>query len=123
MPPSRSRRTSSRGPASPAGTLQRAYLTWFFEEVCRRAPDGVEIVVHADRVVGLDDGPPGAGGVDGDTPQTVHLASGAVIVADAVVMAVGHLDRDPTGPEADEAAFGARHHAIYVPSAVYAGGT
>jgi hypothetical protein len=97
--------------------LQRAYLTWFFEEVCRRAPDGVEIVVHADRVVGLDGGPPGAGGVDGDTPQTVHLASGAVIVADAVVMAVGHLDRDPTGPEADEAAFGARHHAIYVPPA------
>lgn len=90
--------------------LQRAYLAWFFDEVRRRAPDGVDIVVHADRAVAVTDA---ADGPDG--PQVVHLASGETIVADVVTLAVGHLDRDPTGPEADEAAFASRHGAVYVP--------
>jgi uncharacterized NAD(P)/FAD-binding protein YdhS len=90
--------------------LQRAYLAWFFEEVRRRAPGHVEIVVHPTRVVAITDATPHP-----DAPQVVHLESGARIEADAVVLALGHLDRDPSGPEAELAGFAARHGAVYVP--------
>jgi hypothetical protein len=104
--------------------LQRAYLAWFFEEVLRRAPATVDVVVHAERVVAITDarsatgdGPDGCDGPDGrdDGPQVVRFESGGQIETDAVVLAIGHLDRDPSGPEAELAAFAARHGAVYVP--------
>jgi hypothetical protein len=113
--------------------LQRAYLAWFFDEVVRRAPDGVEVVVHADRVVAVTDAPttdPGPEGpgddrrqedADGNTSagsdasQVVCLASGERLEVDAVVLAVGHLDREPSGAEAELVGFAARHGAVYVP--------
>ena len=91
--------------------LQRAYLGWFFEEVLRRAPAQVRVEVHPERVVAITDSEDE--GREG--PQVVHFASGGRIEADAVILAVGHLDRDPSGPEAELSGFAARHGAVYVP--------
>jgi uncharacterized NAD(P)/FAD-binding protein YdhS len=95
--------------------LQRAYLAWFFDEVVRRAPGPVDVEVHAERVVAITDAPPAAGDGPGEGPQVVHFQSGGHIEVDAVVLAVGHLDREPTGPEAELATFAARHGVVYVP--------
>jgi uncharacterized NAD(P)/FAD-binding protein YdhS len=112
------------GTSFPTRRLQRAYLAWCYDEVVSSAPAGVHVVVHVDRVVAVTDadadseaGADDAAAGDGDLghSQLVHLAGGEVIEADAVVLAVGHLDRDPTGLEASRAEFAAVHGGTYLP--------
>ncbi len=63
--------------------------------------------VHEDRATGLADAPDGR--------QVVRLASGEPpLVADVVVLALGHLDREPDGDEARLAAFAAERGLYYL---------
>jgi hypothetical protein len=91
----------------PTRRLQGAYLSWFLREVTRQAPPGVRVTTRTGRAVALTAGPDGR--------QRVHLADGNRLDADAVVLALGHLDARPRGEEADAAAFAARHHLTYLP--------
>jgi hypothetical protein len=100
---------STTGISFPSRRLQHAYLTWYFAEVVRRAPAGVDVVVHADRAVAVDD----LAGPDGT--QLVRLESGAEVAVDAVILSLGHLDRDPDGAEEVLADFAAAHDVVYVP--------
>ncbi len=91
----------------PSRQLQSAYLAWVFERVAAGRPDGVTIHLHRARATGIDDGPGGG--------QILTLEGEAPLAADVVVLALGHLDVDPSGPEADLAAFAAEHDLFYLP--------
>jgi hypothetical protein len=93
----------------PTRRLQSAYLTWFFEHVRTALPDAVGVRVHATRAVDI------TGTADG--PQTVWLADGDPLVADVVVLALGHLDAAPGPDEARIAAEAHAHGLRYVPPA------
>ncbi|GHE73173.1 FAD/NAD(P)-binding protein [Streptomyces capitiformicae] len=87
--------------------LQGAYLSWFLREVARQAPPGVRVTTRTGRAVALTAGPDGL--------QRVRLEHGSRLDADAVVLALGHLDARPRGEEADAASFAARHGLTYLP--------
>ncbi len=82
----------------PTRRLQSFYLEFVLRDVIDRAPAGMRVHVHRTVATDLrDDGP----------DQTVTLADGTVLRADAVVLASGHLDATPTEDEcalADHAA-------------------
>jgi FAD-NAD(P)-binding len=80
----------------PSRRLQSEYLGWVLRDVVSRLPDGMRVHLHRTRAVGLTE--------DG-ARQVVHLADGAPLRVDAVVLASGHLDATPT---ADELALAAR---------------
>ena len=88
--------------------VQSGYLSWVFARIRAAAPENLEIDVIADRAVRIEDGPQG---------QIVHLAAGRPIEADVVVLALGHLDAEPTGEAARLAAYAQRHSLTYVPPA------
>jgi FAD-NAD(P)-binding len=94
----------------PTRRLASRYLTWFYEHVRATLPDTVDVVVHTDRVervTGPDDG-----------RQRVWLAgAGEPLLADVVVLTLGHLDADAFGPTAALADFAARHGRYYLPPA------
>jgi hypothetical protein len=93
----------------PTRRLQSAYLAWFHEWVLAALPDTVDVRVHATRAVDVTGTQDGA--------QTVWLADGTPLVADVVVLALGHLDAAP-GPEEARTAAAAREHGLrYVPPA------
>ncbi len=107
----------------PSRQLQSAYLAWVFDRVVADLPANVRVLTHRTRATGIDDAPDGT--------QVVALAGSEPIVADVVVLALGHLDVDPAGPEAELARFAAAHDLFYLPpeysadvdlSAVPAGG-
>ena len=90
------------GTSFPTRRLQSAYLEWFYRSAVAALPDSAEVVEHAASVVEVRD--------EGDA-QLVRLDSGELIVADAVVYALGH-----TGslPEPEHVALGdfARVHGL-----------
>lgn len=92
----------------PTRRLQSLYLDWFLRRTLDGLDDGVTVVVHRDRVRSVD----GGAGV-----QTVRLAGGGALQADAVVYALGHAGSEPTGESAAFAAFAARHGLDYLPPA------
>ncbi len=92
----------------PTRRAQGGYLDWVLRRAAGELPDNVRLFVHQDTVRKLTGGP--------DGPQRVHL-SGTVLLADRVVLALGHLDSAP-GPEtAGPRAFAARHGRTYQPPA------
>lgn len=72
--------------SNPSRLLYGYYLRWGFAQIARSAPPGIQISVHADRAVDLQ---PRAGG-----GWRIALDGGAHVEADAVVLALGWLDRD-----------------------------
>jgi len=98
---------SLTGTMFPTRQLQSAYLAWVFDRVAGDLPPGVELHLHRARAVGIDDRPDGG--------QLLTLDGEPPLAADVVVMALGHLDVDPTGPEADLAAFAADRGLFYLP--------
>ncbi|GAB1511058.1 FAD/NAD(P)-binding protein [Actinophytocola sp. KF-1] len=93
----------------PTRRLQSAYLTWFYEQVLDALPDAVEVRVHNTRAIDVTGAP--------DEVQTVRLADGTALLADVVVLALGHLDAAP-GPDEARLAEAAREHGLrYVPPA------
>jgi hypothetical protein len=96
----------SLGPATfPTRRLQSYYLDWVLRHVEATLPVGVHAHRHRTRAVGLVDG----------TPQRVRLATGEELAADALVLASGHLDADPTADEQDLVAFADAHDLQYFP--------
>ncbi|MBD0841740.1 FAD/NAD(P)-binding protein [Streptomyces sp. TRM68416] len=92
--------------------LQGAYLSWFLREVTRRTPPGVRVTTRTGRAVALTTGPDGV--------QRVRLEHGGRLDADAVVLALGHLDARPRGEEADAASFAAEYGLAYLPPGLVA---
>ncbi|WP_432052121.1 FAD/NAD(P)-binding protein [Streptomyces xiamenensis] len=87
----------------PGRALMGRYLAWVYEDLSRRAPDGVRVVPHRTRATALERVP---GGV------RVHLESGApAVTADAVVLATGHTDQLPGARERELSRF-AEHHGL-----------
>src|SRR5215213_643569 len=72
----------------PSRLVQSAYLAWFRRHVLASAPANVDVVEHRRRAVDVRDEPDGSQAVwvDGEDEP---------IVADAVVLALGHLDAGP----------------------------
>ncbi|WP_033818803.1 FAD/NAD(P)-binding domain-containing protein [Kitasatospora sp. MBT63] len=87
---------------------QSAYLDWVFRRAAADLPAHVTLTVHRDTARSLT-GPP-------DGPQLVEL-SDRVLVADQVVLTLGHLEpaADPRHREA--ARFAARHGRFHLPPA------
>jgi hypothetical protein len=85
----------------PPRLVQAEYLAWVWERVVRELP--ATVTTHRDRAVRLT------------ADRRVVLASGAEIAADAVVLALGYLDRLPTASEAAWAARAADAGLIYIP--------
>lgn len=89
----------------PTRRLQSLYLDWFLRRALAGLDDAVTVVVHRDRVRSVE-------GVAG--PQTVRLAAGGELRADAVVYALGHAGSEPAGEAAELTAFAARHGLDYL---------
>jgi hypothetical protein len=96
------------GDTFPTRRLASRYLAWFFDHVVRHLPSTVDVRTQVDRVVritGQDDG-----------PQRVWLAGATEpLLADAVVLTVGHLDARAADPALVD--FAARHNRYYLPPA------
>jgi uncharacterized NAD(P)/FAD-binding protein YdhS len=72
----------------PSRLVQSAYLAWFRRHVLASAPANIEVIEHLRRAVDVRDEPDGT--------QTVWLdGADEPLVADAVVLALGHLDAGP----------------------------
>lgn len=98
------------GRSFPSRRLASRYLSWFFEHVRDTLPDTVTVHNHTgrvERITGPDDG-----------RQRVWLAGAdEPLLADVVVLALGHLDADAFGPTARLVDFAARHGRYYLPPA------
>ncbi|MDQ3577897.1 MAG: FAD/NAD(P)-binding protein [Actinomycetota bacterium] len=75
-----------RSTTFPSRRLQSAYLEWFLDDVIESLPDNMSVVVHPTRVSGIS--------------GRLVLLDGVAepLVADVVVLALGHLDAE-TEPE------------------------
>ncbi|MFK0190653.1 FAD/NAD(P)-binding protein [Kitasatospora sp. NPDC090308] len=92
----------------PTRRAQSAYLDWTLRRAAAELPENVRLFVHQDTALRITGDP--------DGPQRVHL-SDTVLLADRVVLALGHLDSAP-GPDTAEArGFADRHGRTYLPPA------
>ncbi|MFF4226779.1 FAD/NAD(P)-binding protein [Streptomyces abikoensis] len=96
-------------PRSFAGRrLQSAYLSWVYDRAVATLPAGITVHEHRRRAVRLS-GPR-------DGRQRVWLEGrGQPLLADAVVLALGHLDADPGPGERALASFATDHGLTYLP--------
>ena len=102
----------------PTRQLQSKYLEWFFRRAVSNLGPEVTVTVHRDTATGverLSDGE--AASVDGhdDGAHRVRLASGAEVVADVVVYALGHTDSLTDPESARHSEFAARHGGFHAP--------
>ncbi|MFD6533600.1 FAD/NAD(P)-binding protein [Streptomyces sp. NPDC060184] len=92
----------------PTRRLQSTYLRWFYEQSAAALPAGITVHEHptrALRVTGPRDG-----------RQRVWLEGRTEpLVADLVVLAVGHLDAEPDDEQAELSAFALRHELVHLP--------
>jgi uncharacterized NAD(P)/FAD-binding protein YdhS len=96
------------GPASfPSRPMVNAYLSWVLDRVIAEVSAWADVHVHRTRAVDVQATPDGA---------RVHLADGAALDVDAVLLAQGHLDAWPTPDERALAARAARHGLTYLPT-------
>ncbi|WP_345149356.1 FAD/NAD(P)-binding protein [Arthrobacter ginkgonis] len=105
----------------PTRRLQSLYLEWFYRSTVAALGPGTTVEVHADTVVAVE--PNGAAETHGSAeandagPHHVRLATGVLLPADAIVLALGHTEAAPSGGSAGFADFAARHGAVHVPPA------
>ncbi|NAZ88381.1 FAD/NAD(P)-binding protein, partial [Kineococcus indalonis] len=95
----------------PSRALTGRYLAAAWRHVLAGLPAHVRVRAHADRVVDLTDE---RAGEPAGARQRVHLAGGAVLDVDAVLLAQGHPDVRPGPRELELAAFAERHGLGYV---------
>lgn len=88
---------------------QSAYLDWVFRRAVAELPAPVTLTVHRESALAL------AGPADG--PQRVTLTSGRELMADQVVLTLGHLGSAPDERHAATAAFARRHGRYHLPPA------
>ncbi|WP_436494339.1 FAD/NAD(P)-binding protein [Actinokineospora sp. HUAS TT18] len=90
--------------------VQSRYLSWVFDRIVADAPPGVTVTVHETRATRLEGG-------HGER-QTVWLADrDEPLVADSVILALGHQEAEPTEEDLRVAGFAARHGLRYLSSA------
>ncbi|WP_405019197.1 FAD/NAD(P)-binding protein [Kitasatospora sp. NBC_00070] len=92
----------------PTRRAQSAYLDWVFRRAVAELPPHVTVTVHRDTARSVSGPPHGA--------QLVQLSDG-VLVADQVVLTLGHLGAAPDPRHHDLAAFAARHGRFHLPPA------
>ncbi|WP_017241577.1 FAD/NAD(P)-binding protein [Streptomyces sp. SS] len=96
------------GRTFPTRPQQGAYLRWAYERARDALPAGV--TVHEHRTTALRIGGPREG------RQRVWLAGAAApLLADLVVLTVGHLDAEPDREQRELAGFAARHRLVHLP--------
>jgi len=95
-----------RGNSFPTRQLQSRYLEWVFDTVVKQLPDTVTVTVHPTTALTVSDGPDGR--------QLVPLADGETLIADMVVMTLGHLDSDPTPAHQELAEYAAANDLRYI---------
>lgn len=94
----------------PTRRAQSAYLDWVFRRVLTELPPGITVEWHRTTATAVT-GPP-------DGPQEVRLAGRAdPLVADAVVLAQGHLGSTPADEHRAHAEFARRHGRFHLPPA------
>lgn len=94
----------------PSRGLVGAYMAWVFRTAVASAPPNIRVFVHRDRAVDVADLHDGSG------RQCVELADGACVVADAVVLAQGHLDAEPDAGERRFVRYAELHGLCYLPT-------
>ncbi|MFC9702792.1 FAD/NAD(P)-binding protein [Streptomyces sp. NPDC056943] len=96
------------GRTFPTRPQQGAYLRWVYERALAALP--VSVTVHEHRTSALRIGGPR------DGRQRVWLEAGAEpLLADLVVLTVGHLDAEPDPEQRALAGFAARHRLVHLP--------
>ncbi|HEX2810354.1 MAG TPA: FAD/NAD(P)-binding protein, partial [Kineosporiaceae bacterium] len=108
----------------PSRRLLTEYLAWTFWRTVDAAPANVTVHVHPDRVLDVTDDP-GHGrlddhrastGQDAGSRQLVQLEHATEpLIADVVLLAMGHLSTLPLGPSAELATGAERHGLVYLP--------
>ncbi len=93
------------GTSFPSRLVQSEYLRWVRQRLHDDCPQNVRIVEHATAAVDLFD--------EGDR-QRVLMASGEQLLTDVAVLAVGHLDAEPSAEHADLKEFATRHDLVYL---------
>lgn len=93
----------------PSRQVQSAYLSWFLSEVTATAPDHVTVLHRSGRVLDLRD--------LADGRQRLSFDDGVDLDADVVLLALGHLDAEPSEEEEARAAVADRHGLRYLPRA------
>ncbi|WP_371792657.1 FAD/NAD(P)-binding protein [Streptomyces sp. NBC_01471] len=94
----------------PSRQAQSGYLRWVYEEAVAALPPGSAVREHRTRAVRI------SGPADGR--QQVWLEGEAEpVVADLVVLTVGHLDADPDEEQRELARFARRHGLVHLPPA------
>ncbi|GAA0643775.1 FAD/NAD(P)-binding protein [Kutzneria viridogrisea] len=96
-------------PASfPSRRLQSRYLEWVFAQVLRDLPERVSVTVHATTATSVTDAPDGR--------QQVWLADRREpLLADVLVLTLGHLDADPGEEQRDLRMFARVNGLRYLP--------
>jgi hypothetical protein len=98
------------GGSFPTRRLQSRYLAWFFQHTVTNLPSTVDVSVHAARVAKISGPPSGR--------QRVWLTGHhRPLIADVVVLAIGHLDATTSGETARLQRFAAEHDLYYLPPA------
>jgi hypothetical protein len=93
----------------PSRRLQSAYLGWFYRDAVAALPSGTTVRRHRSTVLRITGSPHGR--------QRVWLADRtAPLVADAVVLTLGHLDAEIAAEERELAGYAAAHGLAYLPS-------
>ncbi len=97
------------GPNSyPSRAFYGAYLRWAFKHIVSTAPKQVQVTVWRTTATRVMDGL--------DSSQTLELAEGGPLTGlDAVILAQGHLDCEPTEDEAHLAGFAQECGSLYLP--------
>lgn len=93
----------------PSRRLASEYLGWVYRHTVAAAPPNLDIRLHSTRVTGVVDTPDGRQRVDLDDDS-------GPLVADFVVLALGHLDVAPVADEQALLRFAADHGLHYVPT-------
>ncbi|WP_164983786.1 FAD/NAD(P)-binding protein [Cellulomonas endophytica] len=97
----------------PSRALYGLYLVWCWDRAVAALPEGWTLVTHRTRATAVTAEP----GPDGDR-ERVHLADGDAVVADAVVLAPGWLEREPSDADRALGAVAAEHpDLLHVPPA------
>ncbi|MDI2033415.1 FAD/NAD(P)-binding protein [Paenarthrobacter nitroguajacolicus] len=96
----------------PTRQLQSKYLEWFFGRAVSALGPETTVTVHRDTATGVERSDGERSGVE---QHSVRLASGAEVIADVVVYALGHTDSAPDDETARLSEFAARHGGFHAP--------
>jgi hypothetical protein len=98
------------GESFPTRRLQSRYLAWFFQHTVVNLPSTIDVSVHTARVEKISGPPQGR--------QRVWLnGHNRPLLADVVVLAIGHLDATASGETAQLQDFADRNGLYYLPPA------